>query len=85
MSRQQIVQSNPHPTASKQINKPAVNSISDETSLADTSITKPLDYKISFSPDIILSTVGVSSFFGVQGVTQMLFSDMLVSRDLRNV
>ena len=78
MSRQQIVQSNPDiPTASKQINKPAVNSISDETSLADTSITKPLDYKISFSPDIILSTVGVSSFFGVQGVTQMLFSDML--------
>ncbi|MFI5144096.1 MAG: peptidase MA family metallohydrolase [Ignavibacteria bacterium] len=34
-------------------------------------------YKIKFSPDIIYSNVGYSSFFGVQGVAQMSFSDIL--------
>jgi Tol biopolymer transport system component len=34
-------------------------------------------YKIKFSPDIIYSNVGYSSFFGVQGVAQMAFSDIL--------
>ena len=35
------------------------------------------DYKITFSPDLILGNPGFSTFFGVQGVTQMLFSDVL--------
>ncbi len=35
------------------------------------------DYKITFSPDLILGNPGYSTFFGVQGVTQMLFSDVL--------
>ncbi len=35
------------------------------------------DYKIKFSPDLILGNPGYSTFFGVQGVTQMLFSDVL--------
>lgn len=34
-------------------------------------------YKIKFSPDIIYSNVNYSSFYGVQGVAQMAFSDML--------
>lgn len=34
-------------------------------------------YKIKFSPDIIYSNVGYSSFFGVQGIAQMSFSDIL--------
>lgn len=35
------------------------------------------DYKVSFSPDIISGNPGFSTFWGVQGVTQMLFSDQL--------
>jgi Tol biopolymer transport system component len=34
-------------------------------------------YKIKFSPDIIYSNVSYSSFYGVQGIAQMAFSDML--------
>ncbi|MGA2669342.1 MAG: biopolymer transporter Tol [Ignavibacteria bacterium] len=34
-------------------------------------------YKIKFSPDIIYSNVAYSSFYGVQGLAQMAFSDML--------
>jgi len=34
-------------------------------------------YKIKFSPDIIYSNVNYSSFYGVQGLAQMAFSDML--------
>ena len=35
------------------------------------------DYKVTFSPDLILSNANYNTFFGVQGVTQMLFSDVL--------
>ena len=35
------------------------------------------DYKIKFSPDIISGNPGFSTYYGVQGVTQMLFSDEL--------
>jgi Tol biopolymer transport system component len=34
-------------------------------------------YKLSFSPDIIYGNAGYSTFYGVQGVTEMAFSDML--------
>lgn len=34
-------------------------------------------YKIKFSPDIIYSNANYSSFYGVQGVAQMQFSDIL--------
>ncbi len=34
-------------------------------------------YKLSFSPDIIYGNAGYSTFYGVQGTTQMAFSDML--------
>jgi Tol biopolymer transport system component len=34
-------------------------------------------YKISFSPDIVYGNAGYSTFYGVQGTTQMAFSDML--------
>jgi Tol biopolymer transport system component len=34
-------------------------------------------YKIKFSPDIIYSNVNYSSFYGVQGVAQMAFSDVM--------
>jgi len=35
------------------------------------------DYKISFSPDIILGNPGYSTYYGFQGITQMLFSDVM--------
>jgi len=35
------------------------------------------DYKIKFSSDLIMGNPGYSTFFGVQGQTQMLFSDVL--------
>ena len=34
-------------------------------------------YKLRFSPDIIYGTAGYDVLYGVQGVTQMLFSDLL--------
>jgi len=34
-------------------------------------------YKITFSPDIILVNPGYSTYYGWQGLTQMLFSDVL--------
>ncbi len=40
------------------------------------------DYKLRFTPDIIQATGNYSSFYGVQGVVQMLFSDMLGNHQL---
>jgi len=34
-------------------------------------------YKLNFTPDIIYGNAGYSTFYGVQGTTQMAFSDML--------
>ncbi|HEX7072241.1 MAG TPA: peptidase S9, partial [Rhodothermales bacterium] len=38
---------------------------------------RPKKYKLSFSPDLVYGTAGYDVLYGVQGVTQMLFSDML--------
>ncbi|MFC2130378.1 peptidase MA family metallohydrolase [Bacteroidota bacterium] len=35
------------------------------------------DYKITFSPDFISGNPGYSTFWGFQGITQLLFSDVL--------
>lgn len=37
----------------------------------------PKKYKLSFSPDLVYGTAGYDALYGVQGVTQMMFSDML--------
>jgi len=34
-------------------------------------------YKLDFSPDIVYGNAGYSTYYGVQGTTQMMFSDML--------
>ncbi len=34
-------------------------------------------YKLNFSPDIIYGNAGYSTFYGVEGTTEMAFSDML--------
>ena len=38
---------------------------------------KPKKYKLNFSPDLIYGTAGYDNLYGAQGITQMLFSDML--------
>ena len=37
----------------------------------------PHKYKLNFSPDLVYGTAAYSTFYGVQGSTLMLFSDML--------
>ncbi len=37
----------------------------------------PRRYKLDFSPDIVHGAAGYDALYGVQGVTQMMFSDML--------
>lgn len=43
----------------------------------DINTFKENDYKIRFTPDVVLGNPGYSTYFGFQGVTQMLFSDIL--------
>ena len=38
---------------------------------------KPKRYKLRFSPDLVYGTAGYDALFGVQGITQISFSDML--------
>src|SRR5690606_37353696 len=38
---------------------------------------KPKKYKLTFSPDLVYGTAGYDALYGVQGITQMMFSDML--------
>ncbi|QXD14171.1 BamA/TamA family outer membrane protein [Rhodocaloribacter litoris] len=38
---------------------------------------KPRRYRLHFSPDLIYGTAGYDVLYGVQGITQMMFSDML--------
>jgi Tol biopolymer transport system component len=40
------------------------------------------DYKVVFSPDVILGTAGYTGYYGLQGTTQMLFSDELGNHQL---
>ncbi len=49
---------------------------SDEPGYEDTTFVEK-DYKLKFTPDLILGNPGYSTFWGFQGVTQMLFSDIL--------
>lgn len=45
--------------------------------IADNGKYKVNDYKIRFSPDIVFATAGYSTFFGLQAMGLMLFSDVL--------
>jgi len=40
------------------------------------------DYKTVFSPDIIIGSAGYTGYYGLQGTTQMLFSDQLGNQQL---
>lgn len=37
----------------------------------------PRKYKLNFSPDIVYGAAGYDALYGVQGITQMMFSDIL--------
>lgn len=39
-------------------------------------------YRTSFSPDVILGTAGYTGYYGLQGTTQMLFSDELGNQQI---
>jgi len=47
----------------------------------DTTFT-PMDYKLQFTPDIVYGNPGYSTIYGVQGVTQVMFSDILGNHKL---
>jgi WD40 repeat protein len=42
----------------------------------------PREYKVVFTPDIILGTAGYTGYYGLQGSAQMLFSDELGNHEL---
>lgn len=72
-SRQEIVR--PNPDALDRAYSPATTQ-GIAAGEGDTSFIEK-DYKISFSPDLVLGNPGFSSYWGFQGVAQMLFSDVL--------
>lgn len=74
-SRQQSAPSNPIATRS------TIRSILTDAT-TDTALSAPQDYKVSLSTDLIYNNVGYSTFYGLQGATQMLFSDMLGDHQL---
>lgn len=40
------------------------------------------DYKVTFSPDVVMGNAGYSNWFGAQGAIQMLFTDMLGDHEI---
>ena len=43
---------------------------------------EPREYRVSFTPDVITGNAGYSNWFGAQGTTQMLFSDMMGDHEI---
>jgi Tol biopolymer transport system component len=69
-SRQQVVKANPDATT--------INNVDLNISSGSMSYTfNERDYKISFSPDIISGNPAFSTLWGFQGITQMMFSDVM--------
>lgn len=56
---------------------PIVNRFSPSDNVDEDGDYKPKKYKLTFSPDLVYGTAGYDALYGVQGVTQMMFSDML--------
>jgi outer membrane protein assembly factor BamA len=55
---------------------------SNDTMITDYSEFVENDYKIIFSPDIVLANPGYSTYYGFQGVTQILYSDIMGNHQL---
>lgn len=73
-SRQQVVK--PNPDAGKSAESSSDSSVVTDYELNDTTL-KERTYKLKFSPDVVLGNPGYSTYFGFQGVAQMLFSDVM--------
>lgn len=56
---------------------PAANRFSPPDNVDEDGDYKAKKYKLTFSPDLVYGTAGYDALYGVQGVTQMMFSDML--------
>ena len=54
-----------------------VDPFSPEDNLDENGRLKPKRYKLRFSPDLVYGTAGYDALFGIQGITQITFSDML--------
>ena len=50
---------------------------SPEDNLDENGNYKPRRYKLRFSPDLVYGSAGYDALFGIQGITQITFSDML--------
>lgn len=74
LSRQQVFQANPD--VHKRPEKMQTESNQTSIVVSDSGFIEH-DYKIKFTPDIILGNPSYNTFWGFQGVTQMLFSDVL--------
>ncbi len=72
-SRQQIIQNNPD--AQRRKKKNTVKIADNSARINDEFIE--YDYKIKFSPDVVAGNPGYSTYYGFQGIAQMLFSDKL--------
>jgi len=80
-SRQQLIQPNQDIVRYQQEELPSpilgIARAKMEEEIADPMKTPAQEYKIAFSNDVILANAGVNTFWGYQGVAQMLFSDLL--------
>ena len=56
---------------------PIISTFDPTDNISENGDYKPKQYKLSFSPDLVYGTAGYDALYGVQGVTQMMFSDML--------
>ncbi len=75
LSRQEVVKPNPRAKAPQnQVNQSLV--IAPPESLIDGEFIEN-DYKIIFTPDFISGNPGYSTYYGAQGIAQMLFSDKM--------
>ncbi len=54
-----------------------MKSISVANNLDESGNYKVIKYKLNFSPDIVYGNAGFNTFYGVQGTTEMAFSDMM--------
>jgi len=56
---------------------PYFNRFSPRDNVDENGDYKSKKYRLKFSPDLVYGTAGFDALYGVQGVTQMMFSDML--------
>jgi Tol biopolymer transport system component len=72
-SREQIIKPNPD---AQQVETPGLAGVSTGATVSDSSLIEH-DYKLKFGLDLIMGNPGYSTIYGVQGLTQALFSDVL--------